>query len=102
MRAAGTTSEAQLWQALRANRLGTAFRRQVIVGRYIVDFLAPAARLVVEVDGGYHASRARADERRDRELRRLGYRVLRLQNELVLRDLEAALENVRLALAGAP
>ena len=102
MRAAATTSEARLWQALRAKQLGIVFRRQVIVGRYIVDFVAPAARLVVEVDGGYHAGRARADERRDTKLRRLGYRVLRLESELVLRDLGAAVEKVRAALARPP
>jgi len=73
MRAAPTSSEARLWLRLRANQLGTPFRRQVVVGGFIVDFLAPAARLVVEVDGAaYHARRARAYERRDRKLRRLG------------------------------
>ena len=67
----------------------------------IVDFLAPSARLVVEVDGGYHAQRARADERRDRKLRRLGYRVLRLRSELVEEHIEQAVALVRAALSEA-
>jgi adenine-specific DNA-methyltransferase len=69
-----------------------------LLGRYIADFLAPAARLIVEVDGGYHASRVRADARRDETLRRAGYRVLRLPAELVRRDLAAALRRVARAL----
>ena len=48
---------------------------------FIVDFLALSARLVVEVDGGYHAQRGRADARRDEKLRRAGYRVLRVRAE---------------------
>jgi len=72
-RAALTESEARLWSALSAGQLGVSFRRQVPLGnRFIVDFLAPRARLVVEVDGGYHARRRGADARRDAKLRRLG------------------------------
>jgi len=103
MREAPTPSEHALWQALRARKLGVQFRRQVPLGRFIVDFLAPSARLVVEVDGGYHARRGAPDARRDRKLRRLGLTVLRLPAELVLRNLPEALRRVReaLALAGA-
>ena len=63
--------------------------------RFIVDFVAPQVRLVVEVDGGYHAQRAAADARRDSKLRRLGYRVLRIPAALVMKDLRGALELVR-------
>ena len=69
MRLAPTASEERLYGALRAAGLAGRFRRQVpLAGRYIVDLLAPAARLVVEVDGGYHDGRRAADERRDRVL----------------------------------
>jgi very-short-patch-repair endonuclease len=98
MRACPTSSERRLWQALRGRRLGALFRRQVPVGRYIVDFLAPQARLVVEVDGGYHRRRQRADARRDQALRRAGYRVLRLDEQLVMQQLPVALERLRVAL----
>jgi very-short-patch-repair endonuclease len=48
-----TESERRLWEALRGRKLGVQFRRQVVIGgRYIVDFAAPAVRLIVEVDGG--------------------------------------------------
>jgi hypothetical protein len=45
---------------------------------------APARRLAVEVDGGYHALRIAADARRDAKLRRWGWRVLRLDARLVV------------------
>ena len=98
-RAAPTASEERLWSALSAGRLGVAFRRQVVLGnRFIVDFAAPRARLVVEVDGSYHAQRAAADARRDSKLCRLGYRVLRLPAALILGDLQAVVALVRAAL----
>jgi very-short-patch-repair endonuclease len=103
MRHLQTSSEARLWSALRSGQLGVSFKRQVIFGRFIVDFAAPAAKLVVEVDGSRHASsaRQRADERRDRWLRAQGYRVVRVQAALVLRALPEAVAVVREALARA-
>ncbi len=95
MRHAPTASEERLFEALRGGRLGVALRRQVpVLGRFIVDLMAAEVRLVVEVDGGYHAQRARADARRDRALGRAGYRVLRVEAELVMGDLEAAVAQV--------
>jgi very-short-patch-repair endonuclease len=91
MREALTPSEQRLWAVLRGGQLGVWFRRQVPLGRFIADFAAVSAGLVVEVDGGYHARRGAADARRDRALARLGYRVLRLEAALVLEHpLEAA------------
>jgi len=94
-------TETILWQALSGSKLGVAFRRQVPIGRYIADFLAPACRLVVEVDGGYHATpaRLRADARRDRYLAKLGYRVLRLPAAIVQHQLGQAVALVAQALA---
>jgi very-short-patch-repair endonuclease len=93
-----TSSEAALWRLIRGGRTGVWFRRQVVIGRFIVDFVAPAARLVVEVDGGYHALRRTADARRDRALAGLGYRVLRLEADLVLKHPEQAIALIRAAL----
>jgi very-short-patch-repair endonuclease len=97
-RAAPTASEARLWSAVSGGKLGVAFRRQVVLGNFIVDFLAPRVRLVVEVDGSCHAQRVAADAGRDSKLRRLGYRVVRIPAALVMRDLQAAVELVRAAL----
>jgi very-short-patch-repair endonuclease len=65
---------------------------------FVVDFAAPRSKLVVEVDGGYHAARAGADRRRDAQLARMGFRVLRIEAERVRRDLPGVLELIRAAL----
>ena len=100
-RAAPTTTEALLWEALRAEQLGVRFRRQMVLGRYVADFVAPRARLVVEVDGEVHAQRAAADARRDRDLARMGYRVLRLPRAMVQERLAEAVALVVAALGEA-
>ena len=102
MRCCPTESEEMLWRQLRGVRLGVSFRRQVPIARFIVDFLAPAKLLVVEIDGRYHQRRRQADARRDAALARFGYRVLRLEAELVRRDVERAASLVREALARPP
>ena len=70
------------------------------LGRYMVDFVAPRAKLIVEVDGSFHRVKQSADARRDRKLARLGYRVLRLEADLVLRRLPLALQRIREGLFG--
>ena len=102
MRQAASVPEAALWRAISAGKLGVVFRRQVpLEGRFIVDFLAASARLAVEVDGPHHARRRAADARRDRVLARLGYRVLRLDAELVMHNLPEAVARIRAALGQA-
>jgi very-short-patch-repair endonuclease len=103
MRRFPTEPERRLWGELRGGALGVAFRRQVVIGqRYIVDFVAPAVRLIVEVDGAaVHARRWVADARRDRDLTRLGYRVLRVNAAVVMGDVRHAVALVQLAVGGA-
>jgi very-short-patch-repair endonuclease len=80
-------------------KLGVCFRGHVVVGASIVDFMAPARKVIVEVDGGYHADarRQRADARRDKRLERAGYRVLRRPAQLVLSNIAEALSLIRAA-----
>ena len=49
----------------------------------------------------YHCRRQRADARRDAKLQRLGYRVVRVAAEEVMRELPLAVARVRAALLGA-
>ena len=99
MRHSPTASEDALWEALRGSALGVAFKRQVPLGdRYIADFLAPSVRLVVEMDVGVHCQCRSADRGRDNKLRRLGYRVVRVDAALVQRPPEVALAAIREAL----
>jgi very-short-patch-repair endonuclease len=78
LRRTPTDTETRLWSRLRRKQVaGARFRRQVPIGPYHVDFLCPAYRLIVEVDGGQHANRAAYDAARTRRLEAAGYTVLR-------------------------
>ena len=58
------------------------FYRQKVIGRYIVDFYCPAAKLVVELDGSQHyeeENRLHDNERSD-FINSLGITVMRFSN----------------------
>jgi very-short-patch-repair endonuclease len=62
LRSGMTDAEWALWYRLRGGRFeGMKFRRQVPLGPYVVDFLCERSLLVVEVDGGQHATQADRD-----------------------------------------
>jgi len=85
---------------LRAKRLsGWKFRRQYPIGRYITDFACPAARLIIEADGGQH-SEIDYDARRDAWLTTQGWRVIRFWNTDITNNMEGALTAVLPALSG--
>src|ERR1051325_8501027 len=87
-----TDAERLLWRHLRAYRLvGEKFRRQQPVGRYVVDFFHPSARLIIEVDGGQH-NESETDAKRDAWFRERDYTVLRFWNNDVLTNTESVLE----------
>ena len=67
-------------------------RRQVRIGRFIVDFLCARARLIVEVDGPIHDRQREYDAYREGILRARGYRIIRFTNSRVRRDLTGVLE----------
>jgi very-short-patch-repair endonuclease len=90
-----TDAEHLLWHHLRSRRFaGHKFRRQVPVGNYIADFLSYENRMIIEVDGGQHAVRKEYDRHRDSWLRGQGFRVLRLPDNVVLKQPEVALEAI--------
>ena len=92
-----TDSERVLWSRVRGKQLlGVQFYRQKPIGDYIVDFFAPKAKLVVEVDGLQHmqGDHATKDERRDAYLASLGLRVLRFDSRQVLRETDAVAEAI--------
>jgi very-short-patch-repair endonuclease len=83
MRHAPVATERLLWALLRDRRLeGLKMRRQVPLGRYIVDFLCPRHRLIIEADGPHHEDSLH-DLDRDAWLRAQGFRVLRFPNKRI-------------------
>ncbi len=95
-----TPAETVLWGALRDRRLaGLKFRRQHGVGTRVLDFYCPAARLLVEVDGGVHDADevAAHDRARDEHFAAAGYTIVRVRNEDVLHDLATVLARIEAA-----
>lgn len=93
-----TKAEAFLWEQLRNNCLnGYSFRRQHIIGNFIVDFVCLAKKLVIEIDGLIHQlpDHKISDEARTLWLQMKGYTVIRFTNEQVLFDLENTLNTIR-------
>ncbi|MDD3581794.1 MAG: endonuclease domain-containing protein [Desulfobacca sp.] len=92
-----TEAERQLWGKIRRKQLnGYQFYRQKNIGNFIVDFYCPAARLVIEVDGGQHyAVPGRAeDQKRDDHLADLGLTVIRFSDREIFQNMEGVLENI--------
>ncbi|MDB5501283.1 MAG: (cytosine-5-)-methyltransferase [Tardiphaga sp.] len=88
-----TDAERRLWYLLRAHRFaGFKFKRQIPIGRYIVDFVCRAERLIIEVDGGQHADSSQSDRTRDLWLEDQGFRVLRFWNNEVQNNTDGVLE----------
>jgi len=90
-----TDSERVLWSRLRGKQVsGVQFYRQKPIGKYIVDFYAPIANLVVEVDGSQHSEveHAKKDKYRDEYLATVSLKVLRFNSREVLEDTDAVIE----------
>lgn len=94
-----TTAERQLWQALRKRQLnGYRFRRQVVLGRYITDFVCLEARLVIELDGNHHHEQHDYDRERDNWMQQQQFQVLRFWNHEVLHHQYSVLQQIHRAL----
>jgi very-short-patch-repair endonuclease len=92
-----TDAEQALWSRLRRKQiLGIQFYRQKPVGPYIVDFYAPAVKLVIEADGSQHMEDGNReyDAVRDEFLKENGLLVLRFDNRQVLTETDAVMEEI--------
>ena len=72
------------------------FRRQKVIGRYIVDFYCAKIKLVIEVDGDQHFTEkgVQQDQIRTEELNRCGLYVLRISNEDIQRDFDGICRHI--------
>ncbi len=89
----GTKAEACLWKyVLRAGMAkGYSFNRQRPIMNYVADFFCKKLRLVIEVDGATHLDdKTRLkDAKKQSDLERAGFKVVRFADEEVLNDIEA-------------
>ena len=93
-----TPAEAKVWGRVRNRGLRFKIRRQHPIWRFIADFYCAEAKPVIEIDGDSHAEPDQEiyDGARTLWLEARGYKVIRITNEDVHRNLENALSELYL------
>ena len=96
MRNNPTEAERLLWHYLKNNQLGVHFRQQHPIAGYIPDFVCLNARLIIEIDGGYHleGEQPELDAERTQWLNQQGFVVLRFTNDEVFAGVDDVLEDI--------
>ncbi len=97
LRADATDAEQILWEALRGRRFyGLKFKRQQLLGRFVVDFVCFQKRLIIEIDGGIHNEPdiQVVDSERAEWLKTQHFTVVRFKNDVVLGNIDALLKNL--------
>lgn len=87
-----TKWETRLWNDLKQKKmLGYKVRRQYGVNNYVIDFYCPKLKLGIEIDGEIHFQYRRSiqDQEKDRILKSLGIRVIRISTQDVVEDYES-------------
>ena len=91
-----TPTEWAVWNNLRDKKTGVKFRRQVPIGKYIVDFFSLEIGLVIEIDGSQHYEEKNIsyDNRRTAFFKRYRIRIIRFNNHDVATNLDGIIEAV--------
>ena len=92
-----TEAELYLWSQLdNLNCLNVRFKRLHPILYFVADFYCHKAKLIIEVDGGYHdlPEQYKYDKEREHELEDLGLKVIRFTNEQVLFQIENTLKEI--------
>ena len=98
-----TDTERLLWKHLHNRQLiGFKFRRQQVIGPYIVDLVCFETRLIVELDGGQHTEQQTEDTNRTTFLESQGFKVVRFWNNEVFENIEGVLDSIRSVLIHPP
>ena len=90
-----TKEEAHLWYQCLC-RAKYRFRRQYVIGNYIVDFYCHQAKLVIELDGSQHYTpeEMEYDKKRTAFLKSQGLKVVRFSNLDVMRSFRDVCEAI--------
>ncbi|NOZ09998.1 MAG: HsdR family type I site-specific deoxyribonuclease [Gammaproteobacteria bacterium] len=97
-----TQAEKIFWELARNKQFGgLKFRRQHQIGHYIVDFYCHSEKLVIEFDGEIHGTpeQKKKDVKRDKYLISLGNKVIRFENNTLLDNPQAVLEEISKSLS---
>ena len=80
---------------LEGSRLHLHLRAGASVAGFIADFYCHKAELVIELDGGIHGAQKEDDAKRDKALKELGLRVVRIKNEDIMKRLPQVVAKVQ-------
>ena len=101
MRRNPTEPEKRFWRNVSSSKLGGfKFRRQQVIGVYIVDFFCPSRGLIVEVDGDTHD--LPYDARRDAFMAAHELTTVRFSNLDVMHNMAGVLERTLATLQSLP
>ena len=102
MRREPTPSEELLWDKLRRKRLQVKFRRQYVLGSYILDLCCLRPKLVIELDGSHHhePDSIEYDRARTAFLEAAGFRELRFENSEVVSRPDSVVEQISEVIEG--
>lgn len=87
--------EQVLWYYLKNKQLGGyKFRRQVSIGKYVVDFYCPKLKLAIEIDGDshYHPASKEYDRKREKWIKEFGIKFLRFTNKDIVENREGVID----------
>ena len=85
-----------MWTFLSGRQLGVKFNRQHVIGGYIADFVCLEKNLIIEIDGEYHYAREQAEADFDRTiaLSRMGFHVIRFDNDRIMQHIDEVLDSI--------
>jgi cyclase len=92
-----THAETVLWMYLKNGIEGFRIRRQHPIGRFIADFYCHKLKFIIEVDGSVHSLETvqENDEIREKELSDMGYSIIRVTNEQVIKQADKVILSIK-------
>lgn len=100
-----TIPEKIFWSILRNRRLNHfKFKRQIIIGHYIVDFICLKHGLIIELDGSQHNKNTNQakDMIRTQWLEKRGFTVIRFWNNELINNKVGVLDKIIKTLGALP
>jgi len=96
LRKDATLQENRLWYDFLRNH-PLPFARQKPIGNFIVDFICPSLKLVIELDGRQHhlPDVKKYDKLRTEELNKLGLHVMRFANSEIDSNFEGVCKSIQ-------
>ncbi len=90
-----TKEEKHLWYDF-LSMYPVRFSRQKVLGKYIVDFYCPKAKLIIELDGTQHYTQKGmiSDSERTAYLNQYGLQVVRIANEEITNNFDNVCEYI--------